>query len=97
MFAKQANLWKAAKGSKDITSFFAKKMHIENPSPEPAAVQQHDILDLKWSDTDIEIIPATELSHNSLSNTSNSEFMGTKHILITSNSSPCPSTSITHK
>lgn len=33
MFAKQANLQKAAKGSRDIASFFTKKIHVESPGP----------------------------------------------------------------
>jgi len=36
MFAKQANLQKAAKGSGDITLFFTKKVHIESPGPATA-------------------------------------------------------------
>jgi hypothetical protein len=51
IFAKQANLRKAAKGSRDITSFFAKKVHVK--SSEPATVCQHDVSTVSES-SDIE-------------------------------------------
>ena len=56
MFEKQANLQKAAKGSRDITSSFEKKVHVENTGP--VTVCQHDISEWLF----IEIITVREFN-----------------------------------